>query len=274
LQSFVRLFSSVLRGDAKEDDETAQSNTWLQIAFIFSAVWSLGGTLMLESREKFDTFFRALLSGMNKEFPRCKSFNLTKNQLFPERGSVFDFICDKKDGKWVVWMDIVDRELLKIPQNAKINDLIIPTDDTARQQFFLNTCLKNDYPFLFVGPTGTGKSAITMNWLMSLPKDKYIPIVINFSARTTASLTQDIVMSKLDRRKRGVFGPSQGKKCVVFIDDLSMPQKELYGAQPPIELLRQWVDHGNWYDLKDTSKLALEDLVNNNDILKINLISS
>ena len=82
-------------------------------------------------------------------------------------------------------------------------------------------------------------------------------IFLNFISNTNPTNTQDIIMSKLDKRRKGVYGPPLGKKFIVFVDDINMPDKDDVDSQPPIELLRQLLDHQTWYDNKELFPMKL-----------------
>ena len=103
-------------------------------------------------------------------------------------------------------------------------------------------------PILFVGATGTGKTIAIAQYLRELEKTKFDSLTICFSAKSSANFTQKQIENKLEKKKRRHLGPFDNKKLIVFIDDMNMPAIEPEGAQPPIEVLRQWMDHKQWYD--------------------------
>lgn len=118
-----------------------------------------------------------------------------------------------------------------------------------RNAELIGNLLMNEDNVLCVGPTGTGKTLTVIGKLSKNMHKKFICDFISFSARTTANQTQDLIDSKLDRRRKGVFGPPVLKRQIFFIDDFNMPALEVYGAQPPIELIRQWMDFNGFFHL-------------------------
>ena len=84
---------------------------------------------------------------------------------------------------------------------------------------------------MFCGPTGTGKSiSIASELTHSFESEEYTFITLSFSAQTSANQTQRIIDGKMEKRRKGVYGPPLGKNGVIFVDDLNMPMKEIYGA--------------------------------------------
>lgn len=103
------------------------------------------------------------------------------------------------------------------------------------------------------GPIGTGKSVYIQQLSYEMPEE-YQTLKQTFSAQTSANQVQDFMDGKFDKHRKGVYGPPIGKKFIVYIDDLNMPMKEEFGAMPPIELIRQFMDHDGWYDRIDKEK--------------------
>lgn len=240
--------------------------------FFFSSIYSIGAPLNEAGRTSFSELFHGLLM---KEFPIefYQRFNIPDDLripplqrafifTMPKSGVVFDyrFIPEGK-GKWKLWSD--DCHLApQIPRDIPVDQIIITTEETVRIHALLDVMIRYGKAPLIVGATGTGKTIYICDYLSKkIDQSSYTCIHINFSFGTNANQVQKIVMDRLDKRRKGVYGPPLGKKCIIFVDNLSMPEQENgTDTRSAIELLQTWIDYKTWYDQKDQVAIKLIDL--------------
>ena len=235
----------MIKKDFIKDKEHKAVLSCIQSAFIYSVIWSVCASISRD-RKAMDMEIKKIFTA-NKKYSKILPTALTD-------GTIYDatFIINKDNADWKPWVAI--REELPIPAKISPQEIIVTTIDTIRYTELLVMFIENELSALYVGPTGTGKSVYIKNALMSrFSQEKYRTIEIGFSAQTSAIMTQELIEGRLDTRRKEL-GPPFGMKCVIFVDDLNMPKKEQYGAQPPIELLRQFKDQGGWFNLKKEAK--------------------
>uniref|UniRef100_K3WFJ4 Uncharacterized protein n=1 Tax=Globisporangium ultimum (strain ATCC 200006 / CBS 805.95 / DAOM BR144) TaxID=431595 RepID=K3WFJ4_GLOUD len=267
--SLLRLFECALNCP---DGIASNTNKVLECLVIKAIIWSIGACVDWKSRLLFDRYLRDFLTGTVVDYDASRGYFedfAAKNPSYPVSGRsaqlvipderlVYDYRFDAKKGSWSNWMEAAGT--FAIPRDAQFTSILVPTIDTERNAWILDTLLRHHFHVLCTGDTGTGKSVSIKKKIISGMNETFSSIFMNFSAQTSANQTQDIIESKLDKRRKGVLGPPLGMSCIVFVDDLNMPAKETYGAQPPIELLRQWMGHGGWYNRKDNTFTQLVDV--------------
>ncbi|XP_043277760.1 dynein axonemal heavy chain 2 [Venturia canescens] len=197
--------------------------------FLFCMIWSLGVSVDEEGRQRMDNFIREMEGS------------------FPLKDTIYEYYVDGKQRSFVSWEE-------KLPPSWKFQagtpfyEIIVPTVDTIRYQYLVGMLLSNGYPVMLVGPVSTGKTSAAQSVLNFLDRNKYSPLTINMSAQTTSNNVQEAIESRMEKRTRGTYIPISGKTMITFMDDFNMPLKETYGSQPPLELIRQWMGYGFWYD--------------------------
>lgn len=174
------------------------------------------------------------------------------------------------------------RNLVSLSSTNSFN-ILIPTKDTYKAEFITNIALIHNTSLLYYGQTATGKSILLKNLFSNINKmaiecinesdseftknvdneyelkgflkPKYIDLLtkdIILNAKTSSNNLCDLIEEKVAYRlKKNVISPPANKTCVILIEDLNMPIKERFGAQPPIEILRQNFDYNGFYDRKE-----------------------
>ncbi|KAM9363597.1 dynein axonemal heavy chain 6 [Symphorus nematophorus] len=232
------LLEALLLGEGGPDltMDSKHLNSLLCQTFIFCYLWGVGGNLTSSHWDAFDTFVR-------------EQFENNSDAKLPKNGTL-----------WSVYMNfnqkrLVPRDRKSISSSFKYNreqpffEMLVPTTDTVQYGYLMEKLLSVRRSVLFTGGTGVGKSVVARGLLNSIQeKAGYLPVYINFSAQTSSARTQEIIESKLEKKRKNILGAPGNKKLVVFVDDLNMPKLDSYGSQPPIELLRQFQDFSGFYD--------------------------
>lgn len=116
--------------------------------FAWSFAWGLGGSLEQRFKDRFDSIVR----------------DQFKSAHIPVTFTSFDYFYDQKKGKeFKPWAQKVPNFVYD--KEASYFDLMVPTQDTTKHNFILETLLAVEKPIFFTGNSGVGKSAVIANMI-------------------------------------------------------------------------------------------------------------
>eukprot|EP00929_Paragymnodinium_shiwhaense_P038458 TRINITY_DN20312_c0_g1_i3.p1 TRINITY_DN20312_c0_g1~~TRINITY_DN20312_c0_g1_i3.p1 ORF type:complete len:2030 (-),score=489.14 TRINITY_DN20312_c0_g1_i3:63-5702(-) len=168
----------------------------------------------------------------------------------PRNGGPFDGWIDFHQGpKMRNWLDLVPK--FSFDETASYFQLLVPNGDTTRFAYIIDKMMSYQKSVFLTGVSGVGKSVVIGNLLENMKvTSSVVPVYMTLSAQTKAMATQINIESKLEKKRKTLLGAPVNKTVVILVDDVNMPLVEEYGAQPPIELLRQFQDQGGFWDRK------------------------
>ncbi|XP_064146125.1 dynein axonemal heavy chain 11 isoform X1 [Loxodonta africana] len=136
--------------------------------------------------------------------------------------------------------------------------VLVHTSETTCLRYFIDLLLEKGKPLMLVGNAGVGKTIFVGDTLASLSED-YIVARVPFNYYTTSAALQRILEKPLEKKAGRNYGPVGNKKLVYFIDDMNLPEVDVYGTVQPHTLIRQHIDYGHWYDRQ---KVTLKEIHN------------
>eukprot|EP00304_Pavlova_gyrans_P007309 CAMPEP_0206033414 /NCGR_PEP_ID=MMETSP1466-20131121/638_1 /ASSEMBLY_ACC=CAM_ASM_001126 /TAXON_ID=44452 /ORGANISM="Pavlova gyrans, Strain CCMP608" /LENGTH=2403 /DNA_ID=CAMNT_0053407607 /DNA_START=23 /DNA_END=7231 /DNA_ORIENTATION=+ len=235
VQTLCKLLEGLL---TRENAPPGSDKEVYEAYFQYAAIWALGGGFNVEKG-----------NDMRKVFSDHWRSEFAKSSVrFPDEGLVFDYFISKDDKRPAPWSEVIHE--YKHDSDGNFSDILVPTLDTTRIGFLANMLLDLNKPIMLVGGPGTAKTSLLQMLLKAQDPDTNVHFNINFNSFTGAESLQPMLEQPLEKKTGSSFGPPGTKKLIYFIDDFNMPAPDKYGTQSAIELARQQVDYGGFYDLK------------------------
>eukprot|EP00466_Bigelowiella_natans_P018588 jgi/Bigna1/50235/estExt_Genewise1.C_710023 len=225
---------------SKDNDETYPEEAYEKL-FLYSFFWSLGALLESDDRAKLHQRMKKWSGGKN--LPDCKE-PLTTYDFFVQQ--------DPEAENYLQWQQWKSEEWKFPGKSFNFSTCLVPTVETARSFFLFDIMKKKiNRPSLVIGSPGTAKTSIVQQYCESLMKEdpRLIFKKANFSFATLPGMFQSQMEADLEKKSNLIFHPRDGRPMMVFLDDLSMPEVNIWGDQPTLEIVRQALEQGGFYFL-------------------------
>jgi len=99
-------------------------------------------------------------------------------------------------------------------KNLEFHAITVPTVDTARNAYLVQSLLNHGSQVLLVGHTGVGKTTLVEGILISLDIS-VSSFTINFSAGTTSEGTQRCIEANFEKKSKNKYSPKNAKKKTI-----------------------------------------------------------
>ncbi|KFM23536.1 Dynein beta chain, flagellar outer arm [Auxenochlorella protothecoides] len=210
--------------------------------FVMACIWAFGGALScdgaVDSQAAFSKWWRG-------EF---------KSVALPAEGTVFDYYMDNVSGQMVPWTQRIPASMPGPPLTARDAIQVVQTPefvetvDTVRLRWLTETLVKAGHAVLLVGPAGTGKSAVMARALESMDGQGVMVNRLPLNSCHDGPSLQTILERPLEKKAGMRYGPRGSKRLIYWLDNVNMPIVDKYETQSALELIRQSIDYGGWYD--------------------------
>ena len=227
--------------EAEEDRESQSSvdpnKSDIHQTYIFALIWGFGGYLEDPERIRLEAYMR-------------EKTQLQLPQL-PNNDSIFDYHVNPATGKWTHWsgsmQDCAPTDIS--PQNY--GNILIPNVSSIRTEFLLESVVKLGENIIFVGEQGSAKTTLANSFFKKAKENEgHMIMHRNFSSTTTPQLFQKSIEGNVDKRMGSVFGPPVGKKMIIFVDDVNLPEINSWGDQITNEFFRSMIELKGFYSLE------------------------